>query len=161
MSDCSAHGLKNPCNMCDENVCPAVSYQTVSVSMPVEIIPFANADSAKVSCYGEPIVTPGYKACTGKKYGICSFTVSQTLCVEVPVYFGATASVGDPFVDCGCNCNGGGDCECNHGCSCGCECDCNKCENDCNSCESDIVAREDDCNAFESGGKKSDTPEQS
>lgn len=34
------------------------------------------------------------------KNGTCVFTVSQNICVEVPVEFGAVAEVGDTYVSC-------------------------------------------------------------
>ncbi len=34
------------------------------------------------------------------KNGQCVFTISQDICVEVPVEFGAVASVGDTYVAC-------------------------------------------------------------
>lgn len=34
------------------------------------------------------------------KNGVCSFTVSQNICVAVPVEFGVNAVVGEAYVDC-------------------------------------------------------------
>ena len=34
------------------------------------------------------------------KNGSCAFTITQDICVAVPVEFGAVASVGDSFVSC-------------------------------------------------------------
>lgn len=42
------------------------------------------------------------KRCDGVKNGTCVFTIGQNICVQVPVEFGATAQVGDTYV----NCNG-------------------------------------------------------
>lgn len=39
-------------------------------------------------------------ACNGERNGSCVFTISQDICVAVPVEFGATATVGDAFVNC-------------------------------------------------------------
>ncbi len=38
--------------------------------------------------------------CSGVKNGSCAFTISQNICVQVPVEFGATAQVGDAYVNC-------------------------------------------------------------
>lgn len=46
------------------------------------------------------MVTPGLEVCGGAKNGSCFFTISQDICVAVPVEFGAVASVGDTFVSC-------------------------------------------------------------
>lgn len=80
--------------------CPAEGFQKINVCVPVTVTPFAHTGSTKIKCCGDPVVIPGDKCCSGKKNGICTFTISQTLCVEVPVKFGATAAVGDTFVDC-------------------------------------------------------------
>lgn len=34
------------------------------------------------------------------KNGSCAFTITQDICVAVPVEFGAVAAVGDSFVSC-------------------------------------------------------------
>lgn len=36
----------------------------------------------------------------GSKERLCSFTLSQNVCVAVPVDFGATATVGGAYVEC-------------------------------------------------------------
>jgi len=101
MSDISYNEIMNKEHQkCENGTCPAIGYQSVSVCLPVEIEPFAQAGAAKVSCFGEPIIKSGCKSCKGKRKGTCSFTISQTICVEVPVVFGATANVGETFVDC-------------------------------------------------------------
>lgn len=83
-----------------EKACPAVGFQKVGVCVPVTVTPFAHAGATKTKCCGEPIVKSGETMCPGKKNGVCTFTISQTICVEVPVEFGAITTVGDTFVDC-------------------------------------------------------------
>lgn len=83
-----------------DGACPAEGFQKVNVCVPVTVTPFAHTGSTKIKCCGDPMVIAGDKNCAGKKNGVCTFTISQTLCVEVPVKFGATATVGDTFVDC-------------------------------------------------------------
>lgn len=83
-----------------EKTCPAVGYQKVSVAVPVTIIPFAHAGKARITCCGHPTVISGERPCSGKKDDICTFTISQTICVEVPVSFGAKTKVGETYVDC-------------------------------------------------------------
>lgn len=80
--------------------CPAVGYQKVGVSVPVTVIPFAQAGATKTKCCGASVVLSGDTPCEGKKNGVCTFTLSQTLCIEIPVDFGATTIVGDTYVDC-------------------------------------------------------------
>lgn len=83
-----------------EKTCPATGYQKISVSVPVTIKPFAHVGKAKVTCCGNPVVVSGDNYCHGKKDDICTFTISQTICIEVPVCFGAKTKAGDTFVDC-------------------------------------------------------------
>lgn len=83
-----------------DGTCPAVGFQKVGVCVPVTVTPFAHADDTVTKCCGEPVVVAGGTSCAGKKNGVCTFTISQTICVEVPIRFGATAAVGDTFVDC-------------------------------------------------------------
>jgi hypothetical protein len=88
-------------NLPNENIaCPVVGYQSTSVCVPVKVTPFAKAGATITKCCGEPIVKPGSAICSGAKNGVCSLTISQTLCIEVPVLFGAEAEVGDTYVDC-------------------------------------------------------------
>lgn len=80
--------------------CPAVGYQSASVCVPVMVTPFAEAGSTTTKCCGDPIVTPGRETCDGVKNGSCFFTISQNICVAVPVAFGAVATVGDSYISC-------------------------------------------------------------
>lgn len=83
-----------------DTTCPAVGYQTANVCVPVTITPFASKSATSTKCCGDPVVKEGTAVCGGVKNGSCTFTVSQKICVAVPVEFGATAVVGDPYVDC-------------------------------------------------------------
>ena len=85
-----------------EQTCPTVAYQMSSVCVPVKVTPFARTGATFTKCCGNATVTPGLAICDGVKNGTCVFTVSQNICVEVPVEFGATAEVGETYV----NCNG-------------------------------------------------------
>lgn len=86
----------------ENKTCPTISSQRMDVCIPVTIKPYANVDCVVVKCCGEAVVLPGHQHCIGKKDGACVFTISQTICVEVPVEFGAVVNVGDTFVDCLC-----------------------------------------------------------
>ena len=80
--------------------CPAVGYQQVDVCVPVAVTPYAQVSEPITRCCGAPIVTPGNDHCPGEINGQCNFTISQTICIEVLVEFGASAIVGDTYVDC-------------------------------------------------------------
>ena len=84
----------------EDQTCPAVGYQSASVCVPVTVTPFAHASATRTKCCGAPVVTAGRKACGGTKNGTCSFTITQDICVAVPVVFGATAAVEDTYVTC-------------------------------------------------------------
>lgn len=84
----------------ENQTCPAVGYQTASVCVPVTVMPYATAGTTVTKCCGEPVVTSGWDVCSGVKNGICTFTISQDVCVSVPVDFGAVAQVGDAYINC-------------------------------------------------------------
>ena len=98
MSECPEcrEGMSSPVN----RTCPATGFQRVRVCVPVTVAPFATPMPTRTKCCGDPVVTSGDKACEGKKNGVCVFTISQSLCIEVPIEFGATATPGDTFVEC-------------------------------------------------------------
>lgn len=84
----------------ENQTCPAVGYQAASICVPVTIEPFAKAGATKTKCCGNASVVPGRQVCGGVKNGACAFTISQNICVAVPVDFGAVATVGEAYVDC-------------------------------------------------------------
>lgn len=86
----------------DDQTCPAVGYQSASICVPVTVKPFAKTGTTFTKCCGAPVVVSGGDQCSGQINGSCVFTISQDICVAVPVEFGAVASVGDTYV----NCNG-------------------------------------------------------
>lgn len=82
-----------------EEKCPANIHQDVSVCVPVEVIPVAEAGSTKISCCDDPIVTPGTCCCPGNRK--CHFTITQKICIKVPIELGVNTEVGDPYIVCG------------------------------------------------------------
>ncbi|MEG1658301.1 MAG: hypothetical protein RR288_04505 [Oscillibacter sp.] len=84
----------------DDQTCPAIGYQSASICVPVTVTPFAKAGATFTKCCGNPVVLPGKNTCDGTKNGACVFTISQDICVAVPIDFGAVAAVGDTFVHC-------------------------------------------------------------
>jgi hypothetical protein len=91
-------GEEIPCG----KTCPASGFQLANVSVPVTVYPFAEAGAPKTKCCGDAIVTPGKDTCNGRPHGACSFTISQRICVEVPVVFGAKAIIGGTTIECEC-----------------------------------------------------------
>ena len=80
--------------------CPAVGYQDVNVCIPVTIKPFGEAGNVKTQCLGNPVISSKCDTCSGNPGGVCKFTISQKLRVEVPVIFDAKAEVGEAVIDC-------------------------------------------------------------
>jgi len=77
---------------------PAVGYQAATVCVPVTVTPFANVKPTITYGISEAVVTPGISVLTGTANASGHFTITQNICIAVPVEFGANASVGDPFV---------------------------------------------------------------
>lgn len=78
--------------------CETFTYQTATVCAPVTVTPKAVPGMTRTICCGDPIVSPENRCpFTGRK---CYFTVSQRVCIEVPITFGAIAEVGEPRIDC-------------------------------------------------------------
>lgn len=87
-------------NAMENQTCPAVGYQAASICVPVTVTPYAEAGKTITKCCGDPVVVSGNDSCEGVKNGSCSFTISQNICVAVPVSFGAVATVGESYVNC-------------------------------------------------------------
>ncbi len=83
-----------------EHTSPAKAFQRASVYVPVTVKPFATVGTPITKCCGEPYVVIGRNTCEGTKNGECVFTITQEICVEIPVHFGARATNGDIFVNC-------------------------------------------------------------
>lgn len=79
--------------------CTTTASQLVNVCVPVTVRPRVRIGRTSTICCGPAIV--GDTPCSGQPGGTCTFTVSQLICVEVPVCFSATATPGETFVDCG------------------------------------------------------------
>ena len=96
----TATGLTICGPVCGEDTpCESIFYQTETVCVPVRVTPFAQPGIAQVTCCGEPTIRTGVE-CTGNQTS-CSFTVTQSLCVKIPISFGADIETGTPVVQCG------------------------------------------------------------
>lgn len=87
-------------HMVDQVSCPAVGYQDVDVCIPVSVKAFGEVGNIKTQCIGKAVVAPGCDHCPGKSDGVCKFTITQKLRVEVPVAFGARVKTGEAAVNC-------------------------------------------------------------
>jgi len=84
-----------------DETCEAEAFLPLTVCAPVTVTPFVNRLPTTTFCCGDPVITPGATTCPGEENGSCTFTITQDICVRVPVEFGATPVVGNPFVQCG------------------------------------------------------------
>lgn len=88
--------------------CEKTVSQFANVCVPITIKPFACPGPSTTICCGDPVI--GEEPCPGDVCGDCTFTVTQLVCVEIPIEFGANAYAGKPSIDCGtasdesCNC---------------------------------------------------------
>lgn len=75
--------------------CTRTVFQQATVCVPVTVRPFAVPGEAVTICCNEPVVTSGTAVCTPSGVTECTFTVKQTLCIEIPITFGADVSTGN------------------------------------------------------------------
>lgn len=76
--------------------CAKTGTQCVSVSTPVVLTPVADVGAVSVSCAGEPAAT-----CTANAKGTaCTVTLTQRLCVSIPITFGVDHTGGEPSIGC-------------------------------------------------------------
>lgn len=83
----------------EEPACDTVFFQKENVCVPVTVTPFATPGEITVTCCSRPVVRPGSMCSKGEKS--CTFTVTQQLCIEVPISFGADVKTGEATVQCG------------------------------------------------------------
>lgn len=79
--------------------CESVFFQTETVCVPVTVTPFAEPHPATVHCCGAPVINTT-NPCSGSRTS-CTFTVTQKLCIEIPITFGADVKTGTAVVSCG------------------------------------------------------------
>lgn len=81
--------------------CTAFTYQSAAVSVPINVRPKVCTGDISTFCCGEPAITPSpYKLVCNSKAGGCSFVLTQTVCIEIPVAFSAEACAGCPSIEC-------------------------------------------------------------
>ena len=91
---------------CPVNGCSKISTQCVDVTAPVVLTPTADVGAVTVACQGTPCIT-----CTTDPCGTsCRVTLTQQICISVPVKYGVTLAAEPPVISCGENCVGGGCC---------------------------------------------------
>ena len=83
-----------------------ISTQCVDVTAPVILVPTAAMGSPTVTCQGSPKIT----CATNADGTMCTVTLTQQVCVSIPVRYGVTMSTCDPTISCADSCTGCGCC---------------------------------------------------
>ena len=91
VSDSSVEILQAPTE------CPAIVNETVCVQADVTITPSVVVGTIESFCVGEPVIG----ACPGTPVAECTFTVSQNICVQIPLTFSAVAAAVPTGIVCG------------------------------------------------------------
>lgn len=77
--------------------CPTTVNETVCVQCQVTITPQIDVGEILSFCAGTPVIGP----CSGTPQEFCSFVVSQSICVQVPLTFHANATAQPAGLVCG------------------------------------------------------------
>jgi hypothetical protein len=81
--------------------CSSIFYQKETVCVPVYVKPYATPGEAKAFCCSTPAVSNSRESICNGNQTSCSFTVTQDLCIEIPIAFGAEIETGSASVECG------------------------------------------------------------
>lgn len=81
-----------------EEGCEEVFFQKAKVCVPVKVTPFATPGEIKVKCCNRPIISNNKMCPSGDTS--CMFTVTQELCIKIPITFGADVETGKATVQC-------------------------------------------------------------
>ena len=78
-------------------LCPATVHETVCVQASVTITPEVTVGEIESFCVGGPVIG----ACPGTPETECTFTISQNICVQIPLNFSANAVATPSGMVCG------------------------------------------------------------
>ena len=81
-----------------EDGCPALAHEEALVTVPVKVCAFVDVGDTKLECMGPPVITKNCDDTPGKPCAVSKFTVSQRLCVDIPMIFGMDTEVGEGHV---------------------------------------------------------------
>ncbi|SHK44175.1 hypothetical protein SAMN02745243_02955 [Hespellia stercorisuis DSM 15480] len=89
------------------STCTSVTSHYAAVSVPLKLHPYATVGELEMECCGEPVITLRPSQGTNSSCG-CELTVTQTICVRIPLEYGTTADVGETSAICKSKPNCGG-----------------------------------------------------
>lgn len=76
--------------------CDKVGTQCVNIALPMTVTPVAGVGTTTTTCQGSPTVT-----CVTAADGLsCTLTVTQRVCLNIPVRFSAVAEAAAPTIAC-------------------------------------------------------------
>lgn len=81
---------------CPLNCCNKVGTQCVDISEALQLTPAVTVGTATVTCQG----TPGITCVTNAEGTACTVTMTQQVCVSVPVRYGVNMTSGEPTIAC-------------------------------------------------------------
>ena len=86
--------------------CNKIGTQCVDVTAALTLAPTASVGTVSVTCQGSPAIT----CVTAPDGTSCTITMTQQVCVSVPIRYGVTLNTGEPTIACadnnciGCGC---------------------------------------------------------
>ena len=86
--------------------CSRIGTQCVDVSAPLTLMPAATIGTPTVTYQGTPAIT----CVTNPEGTSCTVTMTQQICVSVPIRYGVTMAGGEPRISCADSCAGCGCC---------------------------------------------------
>nr|WP_315020014.1 hypothetical protein [uncultured Aminipila sp.] len=97
-TDCNNSNIKTVTTLQNQDaVCESIVHETVCVQGNVTITPSIVSGPSTSFCVGNPIIG----SCPGELRRNCVFTVSQNICVQIPLTFSATATAASNGIVCG------------------------------------------------------------
>lgn len=96
-TDCNKNNLNTVTTLQNEEGCLTTVHETVCVQGTVTITPSVVSGTSTSFCVGNPIIGN----CPGELRRFCQFTVSQNICVQIPLTFSATATAVENGIVCG------------------------------------------------------------
>lgn len=89
---------------CPLNGCNKIGTQCVDISEALVLTPAVTVGTATVTCQGTPSIT----CLTNAEGTACTVTMTQQVCVSVPVRYGVSMTSGEPTISCAEGCIGCG-----------------------------------------------------
>ncbi|MEG0036222.1 MAG: hypothetical protein RR147_03815 [Oscillospiraceae bacterium] len=87
--------------------CTSTTSQYADVSVSLKLKPYAIVGKMSTECCGEPVIA--LRPC-GSGSCQCEITITQTVCVRIPIEYGTEADIGETKTNCkkNCGCGDGG-----------------------------------------------------